>query len=218
MRAFVALPALALAAVFVAHPACAAVSKKKPAGTTKAASPAGPQWAQIPPGNPHKLRKTYPIQSADRAYWPTQKAVTLAAGPFDSNCKWDRPVPKLGEAKLIIKSITPDGLRLQLIYKNGDIVERDLAEGRVGADLMWFSSTPADDWNYFVMLKDTRPASPPVPKTVDKWFEVEIFPPKGYSQICDPERPEAAVTIASVADTTAARPCEAGTGGGGEPH
>ena len=214
MKKIIALSALVLAAVVVAHPACAA-SNKKSAATT-AAAPAGPQWAQMPAGKPHKLRKTYPIRSQDRGDWPTKKAVTLKGGSSDPNCKWDRPVPALDGAKLIV-SDGAAGLAAQIILKNGVIVQRNLTEGSAGGDLTWLSSTPGDDWNYFILFKDTKPGA--AQKTmIDKWYEVEIFPPKGISAICDPERPESAVTIASVDDAKAARPCEAGTGSGGEPH
>lgn len=213
MKKFVVLPALALAAVAVAHPACAASSKKSAA--TPAAAPATPQWATMPAGKAHMLRHAYPIRSQDKPNWPTKKAVTLKKGSSDPSCLWDRPSPNLDGAKLVVTD-NSGTLALQLIYATGVIVQRTLTEGTFQGDLTFLYSTPSDDWNYYVLLKDTKKGAPEQ-TPIDKWYEIEIFPPKNFSARCDGERPDAAITVARVGDT-ATRFCETSTGGGGEPH
>src|SRR5262249_45347089 len=108
-----------------------------------------------------------------------------------------------------------------LTFSDKTWIKRELSYGDTSADSSWLASTPSDDWNYFVLFEDTKPGA--APKTlIDKRYRVEIFPPKSATPNvkahCDPERPDAAVSTAIVANRARTQPCEAGTGSGGEPH
>jgi hypothetical protein len=225
MKKFVVLPAL-LAAVFVAHPACAASNKKSAAAT----APVTPQWAQMPAGNKHSLRKSIGIRSADQTSWKIHKAVTLTARGYDKQCVWDGHVDAAGQPQSKPKSLNGAILlvdtdvnppRLNVVFSDKTVVSRELSYSDTTADSRWLSSTPKDDWNYYVLFEDTNPNAKPK-DNIDKRYRVEIFPPESATPTvhahCDPERPDKAVTIARASDMRRGLPCEAGTGNGGEPH
>jgi hypothetical protein len=91
--------------------------------------------------------------------------------------------------------------------------------GGPAGEQTWLSSTPTNDWNYFVLFEDTKPGVPHPTTPIIKRYHVEIFPPEGVdTKHCDPERPDQAVTVASVPNRTKALPCQAGSGAGNEPH
>jgi hypothetical protein len=202
MNKAIAMPALVLASMFVATSAWA-------------------QWAQMPAGNPHKLRKTIDIRSEDKDNWNIRKVVTLKAGKHDQNCKWaaaPSPIPSLDKATLAIDTDSAGNTSMYLVFSDKHFVRRQVTFGGPAGEQTWLSSTPKDDWNYYVLFEDTKPGAKP--KTpIDKRYHVEIFPPEGVDTVnCDPERPDHAVTIVSVPNRAKGLPCQAGSGAGNEPH
>jgi len=221
MNKAMGMPALMLASMFVATSAWAAT---KPKSSSTAAAPTASQWAQMPAGSPHKLRKAIAIRSADKGDWNIHKSVTLKGGNYDKLCKWaasPSPVPNLNGATLLIDTDSAGNPWMYLIFQDKTWVKRQMTFGGAAGEQTWISSTPNDDWNYYVLFEDTKPSAG-LKAPIDKRYHVEIFPPEAadadVKKFCDPERPDHAVTVASVANTAKTAPCQAGTGSGGEPH
>ena len=220
MNRALALPVLVLATGFVATSAWAA-GKSKSSG---AAAPAAPQWAQMPAGNPHKLRNKVPIRSADKNDWNIKKIVTLKGGASDPQCKWasaPSTAPVLDKATLLIDTDSSGNTSMYIVFADKTWVKRPMTFGGPAGEQTWLSSTPKDDWNYYVLFEDTKPGAP-AKTAIDKRYHVEIFPPEAADATikahCDPERPDYAVTVASVPNRTKALPCQTNSGSGGEPH
>ena len=226
MKKLIALPALALATVFAAHPACAA-SADKPAAASATTMPSPTKWAQMPAGKQHTLRNKIALRSTDDTNWKNQKAVLLTARDFDKHCFWKDHVDEQGNPQTTPYSLDKAVLlvdtdsnppRLNVIFANKKVVSRNLTYSDGPTESRWLSSTPATDWNYYVLLEDTKPTAHQK-DPIDKLYRVEIFPPAGVNPACDPERPENAVKekVARVDGKRHGIPCEAGTGNGGEP-
>jgi hypothetical protein len=220
MNKAIGMPALMLASMFVATSAWAAT---KPKSTSTAAAPAASQWAQMPAGNPHKLRKAVAIRSADKGDWNIKRQVTLKGGASDPQCKWaaaPSKLPSLDKATLLIDTDSAGNPWMYLLFADKTWVRRQMTFGGPTGEQTWMSSSPKDDWNYYVLFEDTKPGAS-LKTPIDKRYHVEVFPPEGIDANvkahCDPERPDHAVALASVANTAKTAPCQAGTGSGGEP-
>ncbi len=218
MNKAMAMPALVLATAFVATSAWAA---GKPTST---AAPSAPQWAQMPAGNPHKLRKTIPIRSAEKSDWTINKRVTLKGGASDPQCKWaaaPSTLASLDKATLLVKVDSAGNASMTLVFSDKTWVQRSMTFGGVAGEQTWLSSTPNNDWNYYVLFADTKPGAP-AKTPIDKFYRVEVFPPEAadanIKAHCDPERPDYAVTVTSVSNASRTLPCQSGSGSGPEPH
>jgi hypothetical protein len=208
--------ALIVASAVIANPSLAA-TKKKPASAAKPAVAASSAWAQMPAGQQHKLRKVIAIRGADAASWETKALVTIAKPITPGKCKWDQHTPPdVKGAKLFVQSDSTNHPRLYLMLADPGKppIVRDLSYGGSSADSSWLVSKVTGDWSYFVLFEDTNP-SQAVGKPIDKRYRIEIFPPDGVSDdICKPERPDQAITVAATSATTRAQPCQPAGGSG----
>jgi hypothetical protein len=218
------MPALVLAAAFATSSALAAAkpkAKPKPAAT---AALLAPQWAQMPAGIRHKLRNAIDLRSADKNDWNIKKAVTITGDASDPLCQWaaaPTPTPGLDQATLLIDTDASGTPTMYVIFADKTWLKRSMTFGGPAGEQTWLSSTPSNDWNYYVLFMDTNTGAA-LKTPIDKKYRIEVFPPEGadanIKAHCDPERPDHSVAVASVPNRSKSLPCQTSTGTGGEPH
>jgi hypothetical protein len=217
MKKHFALPALALAAMFVFDPSFAATKKKPAAAATTKPGPA--DSAQMKAGNRHKLHGIS-IRSADTADWATMRVVTLERGSSDAECAWDKaptPLAELEGAKLFVVSDSTGTYWLHIMSGNDLYIVRQMDFDGVGSENTWLKSEPKNDWNFYVFFEDSA-SSPDPGQLIEKRYHVEIFPPeKKASDKCNLERPPTAVSVAASPAAAKSQPCQTGSGSGTEP-
>lgn len=216
MKKLVALPALALAVMFIATASSAA--PKKPGG----------KWVWIAAGERHQVRKSPKayalVREAAKEDWDTHSLVTIDEPVKASdNCKWvghTAPPPDLMNAKLFVQTDDKNKTRLYIMLDDSSLapIVRELTpDDATSNSWKWLSSKGTNDWDYYVLLEDTDPRQD-VGKPIEKRYRVEIFPP---ADACHEERPDYAMalpTTTTMKAPTKAKPCQAGGGTGNEPN